>query len=148
MTRELALVATLLVGALVALQAPANSVLGRSVGTFGASSINFAVGTAILLVIALLVGQLSGARAAQEPPAWWYYVLGGVCGAAYVTSVLITVRWLGATGVTAATIAGQLGASLVVDRLGVLGLEPRPVSLVRVAGVALLVAGTVLVVRD
>jgi bacterial/archaeal transporter family-2 protein len=70
-----------------------------------------------------------------------------VVGAAYVATVLITVRELGAGGVTAATITGQLAASIALDRAGVLGLPEAPITLSRVAGVALLVAGTILVVR-
>ena len=53
----------------------------------------------------------------------WYYLIGGLLGAVYVTTVLITVRTLGAGAVTAATIAGQLTLSVVIDRLGILGLE-------------------------
>jgi bacterial/archaeal transporter family-2 protein len=77
----------------------------------------------------------------------WYYLIGGLLGAAYVTTVLVTVRTLGAGGVTAATVAGQLTASVVIDRLGVLGLDETPITLGRVIGVVLLFAGTVLVIR-
>jgi uncharacterized membrane protein YdcZ (DUF606 family) len=49
--------------------------------------------------------------------------------------------------VAAATIFGQLTASVVIDRLGILGLEQVPLSPERVIGVALLLAGTVLIVR-
>jgi transporter family-2 protein len=66
----------------------------------------------------------------------------------YVTSVLVTVRTLGAGGVTAATISGQLAMSVVIDRLGILGLEQKPISAGRVVGVALLAAGVFLIVRD
>ena len=72
----------------------------------------------------------------------WYYLIGGVLGAAYVTTVLLTVRTLGAGGVTAATVAGQLTMSVVIDRLGFLGLEETPITLTRVIGVLLLFAGT------
>ena len=64
-----------------------------------------------------------------------------------MTTVLLTVRTLGAGGVTAATVAGQLTAAVVIDRLGVLGLEKTPITLARVIGVLLLFAGTVLVIR-
>ena len=77
----------------------------------------------------------------------WYYLLGGLLGAAYVTTVLLTVRTLGAGGVTAATVSGQLTASLVIDRVGLLGLDETPITLGRVIGVVLLIAGTVLVIR-
>ena len=46
----------------------------------------------------------------------WYYLIGGMLGAAYVTTVLLTVRTLGAGGVTAATVAGQLTMSVMIDR--------------------------------
>ena len=64
-----------------------------------------------------------------------------------VTSVLITATTVGAGGVAAATITGQLTASVILDRLGVLGLEETPLTAERVVGVALLLAGTFLIVR-
>ena len=66
----------------------------------------------------------------------------------YVTCALIAVRTLGAGGVTAATIAGQLTMSVIIDRAGLLGLEQRSLDLWRIVGIALLAAGTYLVVRD
>ncbi len=48
---------------------------------------------------------------------------------------------------TAATVTGQLVTSIAVDRLGAFGLTERPVSWSRLLGVALLAAGTFLVVR-
>jgi bacterial/archaeal transporter family-2 protein len=62
--------------------------------------------------------------------------------------VLVSVRTLGAGGVTAATIAGQLTMAVALDRLGILGLPQRGLTLPRVVGVALLAAGVFLVVRD
>jgi transporter family-2 protein len=62
--------------------------------------------------------------------------------------VLVTVGTLGAGGVVAATIAGQLAVSVVVDHLGILGVAKQPVTAARIAGVALLAAGTYLVVRE
>ena len=54
-----------------------------------------------------------------------------------VTTVILTVGSLGAAGVVAATIAGQLTISVVIDRLGILGLEQTPITPARVLGVAL-----------
>jgi transporter family-2 protein len=141
-----ALLATVVAGGLVALQAPINSTLGRTVGNFAAASVSFAIGFAVLVTITLVVaggfgdlGKIADLR--------WYYLLGGVLGAAYVTTVLITVRTLGAGGVTAATIAGQLTMSVLVDRAGLLGLEQRGLTAQRLLGLALLAAGTFLIVR-
>jgi transporter family-2 protein len=134
-------------GGFIALQAPINGMLGRTVGTFAAASVSFAIGTAALVMVTLLVGGGFGelGEARQLP---WYYLTGGALGAIYVTSALFTVRTLGAGAVTAATIAGQLTAAVLVDRLGVLGLEQRPLSIARLVGVALLAIGTYLIVRE
>lgn len=134
-------------GGFIALQAPINAVLGRSVGTFAAASVSFAIGTLALVLITALVGGGFG-DLGQAGNLSWYYLTGGVLGAIYVTSALATVATLGAGGVTAATITGQLVTALVIDRLGVLGLEQRDFSSSRVMGVALLAVGTYLVVRD
>ncbi len=77
----------------------------------------------------------------------WYYLLGGLLGAIYVANALVAVGSIGAGGVAAATVAGQLTASVVADRLGVLGLEQISITPTRILGVVLLLVGTVLVVR-
>jgi transporter family-2 protein len=147
MDRGLAVALTALVGGAVALQAPINSNLGKSVGTFQAAFLSFAIGTVALLVIAALAkGGLGGIRHATNPP--WYYLTGGLLGVAYVSTVLVTVRTLGAGGVTAATIAGQLTLAVVVDQLGILKVEQKSITLTRVIGILLLAAGVALIVRD
>ena len=137
---------TALAGGLVALQAPINSGLGKAVGTWAAASISFLVGTAALLLIAAINHSqvhLGGAGGLA-----WYYFTGGLLGAAYVTTVLVSVRTLGAGGVTAATIAGQLTTAVAIDRLGILGLTQKPLSVARIVGVGLLALGVFLIVRD
>jgi transporter family-2 protein len=131
----------------VAGQPVVNDVLSKKVGTLGAVSVNFVVGTALVLV--LMFALAGGIRNEDvESPAWYYWVFGGVAGVAIVLTSLVTVRELGAGGVTVAVIAGQLTASVVLDRLGVLGLEERAITWDKVLGIALLAAGTVLVVRE
>ena len=55
---------------------------------------------------------------------------------------------LGAGGVTAATVAGQLTISVVADRLGILDLPEKPITVARVTGVILLGLGVYLIVRE
>ena len=88
----LAILATVTAGGFIALQAPINATLGRAVGSpFAAASISFAVGTVTLVAITLLfsgayagVGGLRGIG--------WVYLTGGLLGAVYVTTALVTVR--------------------------------------------------------
>src|SRR4051794_25883809 len=129
------------------MQAPINSGLGKSVGTFAAATISFAIGTTLLLTICVTVGGGFG-DIAHVRDLNWYYLTGGALGAAYVTTVLVTVRELGAGGVTAATISGQLAMSVVLDRAGVLGLPEKAITVARVVGVLLLAGGVFLIVGE
>ena len=146
MDRGAAVLLTSLVGGLIALQAPINSLLGKSIGTFQAAFVSFTVGTIALCGIAAVSGGLGSVGELRSLP--WHYLVGGLLGAAYVTCVLVTVRTLGAGGITAATISGQLTMSVLVDRFGWLGVEKEPVSAAKIAGIALLAAGTFLIVRE
>jgi transporter family-2 protein len=147
MDKGLAVTLTAACGGLIALQAPINSQLGRRVGTFQAAFVSFAIGTLLLLSIAAFAKGGLG-RIGEARHLTWYYLMGGVLGAAYVTSVLVTVRTLGAGGVVAATIAGQLTTAVVVDQLGILGVAKQPITALRVVGIALLAVGVWLIVRD
>jgi transporter family-2 protein len=145
MDKGLAVILTAVVGALIALQAPINAGLGKATGSFPAALISFTIGVLVLLAIVVVSGQASAVGEATEVR--WYYLLGGVLGAVYVTAALITVPTIGAGGVAAGTITGQLIASVALDRAGVLGLEEAPITLERALGVGLLLAGTFLIVR-
>ena len=145
MDRGLAVILMAGVGGLIAMQPAVNAGLGRETGNLAAALVSFAIGTLLLALIVVLAGQASGVEAAFDVR--WYYLLGGVLGAAYVFTALVTVSSIGAGGVAAATITGQLTASIVLDRIGFLGLEQQPVTAERIAGVVLLLAGTYLIIR-
>ena len=54
---------------------------------------------------------------------------------------------LGAVALLALVLLGQMATALVVDHYGVVGFPEHAVSLSRLVGLALLIAGVVLVVR-
>lgn len=148
MSKELAVVVTAMAGGLVAAQAPVNNLVSQKVGSLGAVMVNFVVGTTIVLVITFVFAGGLDIESEADSPAWYYWLFGGIAGVAIVLTTLITVRELGAGGVTAATISGQLTLSVVLDRLGVLGLDERAITWEKMLGIALLAAGTVLIVRE
>ena len=129
MDRGLAVVLTACAGGLVALQAPINAGLGKATGSLPAALVSFAVGSLCLAGVVVLSGKAAG------------------LGSTYVTTALLVVPAIGAGGVAAATVTGQLTAAVVVDRLGLFGLDQVPLNFARLAGVALLLAGTYLVLR-
>jgi transporter family-2 protein len=146
--RGLAVLLTAAAGGVVALQPLINSLLGRQIGTLQAALVSFVVGTIALAVIVGVTGGGYGSLG-EIGGVPWYYLLGGLMGALYITVALVTVRTLGAGGIAAATITGQLTMSVIADRYGWLGAERRPITVSTVVGIALLAAGTwILVARD
>ena len=97
----------------------------RSIGTLPAASFSFLVGTAALVVITSIVHGGLGALGGVGRAPWWALV-GGLLGAVYVTVALVAVRTLGAAGLTAVVIVGQLAISVVIDRFGLLGVAATP----------------------
>jgi len=143
--RGLAVILTAIAGGLIALQAPINAGLGRATGSLPAALVSFTIGTLALAAIVVLSGKAGGLGSTFDVS--WYYLLGGLLGAIYVANALIAVSAIGAGGVAAATITGQLAASVAVDRLGAFGLDEVPLTPERLLGIALLLIGTLLVVR-
>lgn len=146
MSRGLAVLVGVGAGCLVGMQAPINSRLGKTVGSVQAATFSFLVGTALLLLIASFVNGGLG-RLGQVRDVPWWALVGGLLGAVYVTVALIAVRTLGASGLTAVVITGQLAISVVIDRFGLFGLARQHIDASRIVGLLLLVAGVVLVVR-
>jgi bacterial/archaeal transporter family-2 protein len=145
MDRGLAVLLTAVAGGLIAAQAPINAGLGKATGSMPAALVSFSIGTAALAAVVVLSGKAGGLGSSFDVS--WYYLLGGLLGAVYVLNALIAVSAIGAGGVAAATVFGQLTASVLIDRLGLFGLDEVPLSPERVLGVGLLLAGTILVVR-
>ena len=135
MDKGVAVAVAAVVGGLVAAQAPLNSQLGRTVGGLQASVVALAVSFVALLALAAVTDGLGGIRRIGDAPL-------------YVGSIVFTVRALGATGLTAVTIAGQLALAMVIDHFGWLGVERSPITAVKIAGVALLALGTWLVISE
>ncbi len=146
MSRGLAVLIGAGAGCLVGMQAPINSRLGKTVGGVQAASFSFLVGTAALVAIAFVLRGGLGSLGSLGKVPWWALV-GGLLGAVYVFVALEAVRTLGASGLTAVVITGQLAISVAIDRFGLLGVQRTPITASRIAGLVLLVAGVALVVR-
>ena len=146
MSRPLAVVLVAVAGLLVGAQPPVNARLGRTIGSLPAAAFSFMAGTIVLLLIASLTSEGLGSFANVGKAPWWA-LIGGLLGAVYVTTAILTVRTLGVSGLTAIVITGQLTAAVLIDRFGLLGIAKQPIGLTRILGLVLLVAGAVLVVR-
>lgn len=111
-----------------------------------AAAISFAVGTAGLIIYAAVTRIPLPALSTMAGRPWWIWS-GGLLGAFFVTATVVLAPRLGAAAMVALIIAGQMVASLLLDHYGLLGYAVHPVNGWRMLGVALLVAGVVLIRR-
>ncbi|WP_429810159.1 DMT family transporter [Ensifer sp. B1-9] len=111
----------LLAGGLLAVQAGANAQLSKAVGSpFAATTLQLAIGTGLLVLVALFTGTL--AVLAAVPQAKWWHLVGGTASAVYVVSTIVLFPRLGAVVSVGLFIAGQMLASLSLDIFGLLGV--------------------------
>lgn len=146
-TYYLALAAAVLAGAVLPLQSLINAQLGTYLhGSSWAAAASALVSTFVLLLLSpALTGSPSLTGALRGAPLWMW--LGGVLGALYLFVAIQCVRPLGAAGLVAAVVFGQLSGALALDTAGVLR-EAVPLSWQRVLGCLLAFAGVWLVARQ
>ena len=137
--------AAFVAGALVPLQGGSNAALGRALGhPLWASVASLTV--SLLAVLPVLLATRANAPHlgdALQRPLWMW--LGGLAGVIYITLALILTPRLGATTFIVCVVAGQMLASLLIDHYGLMGLAQRLATPGRIAGVALIFAGMIVV---
>jgi transporter family-2 protein len=102
-------------GVLVAGQQAVNGRLRDATGQASiAATVSFVGGT-VILGLATAVVAISGAYLGVSWPTTWWYYLGGLGGALYITLGAATVSRLGVLRLTLASIAGQLLGSVLLD---------------------------------
>jgi transporter family-2 protein len=135
-----------LVGAGLTVQVGMNATVRLASGSAVlAAIVNFVVGLAALVVVALASGARWAPGSSATIPAWAWF--GGLLGAVYVASTTVLGPRLGAAALLALTLAGQMLAALIVDHYGIIGFPQSPVTPSRLLGAALLVAGVLLIMR-
>lgn len=140
----LSMIAVILAGGATALQAPTNARLMGAVGSpVNAAFVSFAVGTAALGILALILQARPDVAAARGLP--WYAWVGGLYGAIFVVSAAWGVPRLGVAMTITLMVAGQLLIGIVLDHFGAFGMPAQPISWGRVAGIGLVIAGVVMV---
>ncbi len=143
----LLMLVALVIGGALPLQGALNSHLGKALNhPLQASFVSF-FGAVLFLVVLLAVVRAPLPSAAQLGGIPWYYYTGGVLGVVLVTAILVLTPVIGVANTLAAVIAGQLILSVILDHFGLLGLEVRAASPLRIVGCFGLIASAVLIHR-
>ena len=139
------LVLAFLSGGLLTFMILLNGRLSLSGGPLFASWAAHGTGTVAAVLFLVALRRQHRAAPGVRAPLWAY--AGGLVGAATVMLSSVTVNTaLALSGTLALGLAGQVLFSLVADRWGLMGLPQRTPGLRDLAAVALIVAGSLLII--
>ena len=133
-----------LIGVALSQQPVINGAVSQVLNSVFAAA-TLSLGLSALVVFALFWVTGAPTRPAQLMDLPWWTVFAGFIGAFFVAGSAMIVPITGAALFFVCLIAGQLVGAVAADAIGAFGMEPRPVSLTKLAGVALGFAGVVLV---
>ncbi len=132
-----------LAGAFIPVMAILNGRLGKSMGeALHASVILFGVGFLFCLTVALVLTKSlpQAADLANTKPIEY---LGGFIVGFYVISATLLAPRIGLANFIVCAVSAQIIISVVIDHFGLLGAMVRPVSMTRLLGIGLLIAGII-----
>ncbi len=144
-SRLIFMILAMILGAILPIQANVNARLAKVLDSpVMATFVSFAVGTVALLIYLFITNQFNfqGVNASTTP--WWIWI-GGLLGVFFVAGIVVLVPRLGMALSFSLVIAGQMAAAIILDHFGLLGSPVREISLGRIAGALLLIAGVVLI---
>jgi bacterial/archaeal transporter family-2 protein len=137
---------TLLIGAMVPVQAILNTRLGRITGgPLMASLLSFFTGLICLLVLNLATNHTAVLQVKSTAGGPWYIWLGGVIGAIFVGYITWVNQQQGVALTFALVVSGQIFMSLLIDQYGLFGSVVQTITLEKIIGAALVVAGVILI---
>ncbi|GAB4032205.1 DMT family transporter [Spirosoma jeollabukense] len=137
-----------LVGIAITVQAGVNANLRQAMANpILAAAISFGSGFVVLVLLFLATGGSAPSSDTIKQVAWWKWA-GGVMGAIYMITVIVSVPKIGTANLVSLSVAGQLLAAVVLDHYGLLGFSLHPANGWRLLGLVFIMAGVLLVVRN
>jgi len=140
-------------GAAAAIQVAANGTLNTIVGnaaktTMISMTVAFITINIVMLTISIVKGPdaiFDGDEKFHFVKPNMYMVIGGTCAVIVVGGNTIAANILSTGLVNIMNLAGMMASSLVVDAVGFLGIEKKPITLSKVIGVLMIIGGAALI---
>lgn len=132
-------------GIAVTFQGPISSTLGAITKSNDFATLWSFIGGSIVVVIYFLVKRqgLPDISLLKSAPLWSY--LGAVTGIIYVSLVILVIPKLGVGNATIILLISQVITALLLDHFGAFGFPVKPLTLMKLTGVALMIGGIYLI---
>jgi bacterial/archaeal transporter family-2 protein len=140
--RYFAYILALLAGTALSFEGAIYGELGKSIGQLETSFYNFFMGSIIMGLLWLFFGK-GKLSYVVESPKW--SLLGGILGVVYLTSIVISVPFVGIGITMVAVIIGQLVMSMVIEHYGWLGSQKSRINKEKIFAVISMIIALVLV---
>jgi transporter family-2 protein len=137
----------LITGALIPIQAATNTAFSKNVGSSSATGLMvFIVALVSMILFALLTRTpIPDKQQLAAAPAYSY--LGGIIVATYVVMITMLVPKIGVGTAIGLIVTGQILAAVTIDHFGLFNTVVRAISVTRLLGMLLMIAGVYLVMR-
>lgn len=132
----------LLAGAALSFEGAIYAELGKTVGQIETSFYNFFMGSIIMGLLWLFFGKGELSYTLKAPK---WSLLGGVMGVVYLTSIVISVPFVGVGITMVAVIIGQLVMSMVIEHFGWLGSKQTRVNREKIFAVISMIIALILI---
>ena len=140
--RYFAYILALLAGAALSFEGAIYGELGKSIGQLETSFYNFFMGSIIMGLLWLFFGKGKLSNVVEAPK---WSLLGGILGVVYLTSIVISVPFVGVGITMVAVIIGQLVMSMVIEHYGWLGSQKSRINKEKIFAVISMIIALVLV---
>lgn len=132
----------IMAGGVLPLQFALNALLARSAGSTPVWATMVSLPVSFLCIVGLMLATRqslpSGEVLKSVPLLYWF---GGIGGAIFVATSTFGMPRLGAAACVSLALVGQLATSAVLDHFGLLGMPQQAISLQRLVGIGLVLAG-------
>ena len=132
----------LLAGAALSFEGAIYAELGKTIGQIETSFYNFFMGSIIMGLLWLFFGK-GKLSYTLEAPKW--SLLGGILGVVYITSIVVSVPYVGVGITMVAVIIGQLVMSMVIEHFGWLGSKKIRINKEKIFAVISMIIALILI---
>ncbi|RAS75971.1 DMT family transporter [Priestia endophytica] len=140
--RYLSYLFALLAGAALSFEGGIYAELGKTIGKLETSFYNFFMGSIIVGLIWLFAGK-GKLSYTVEAPKW--SLMGGFLGVVYLTSIVISVPFVGVGITMVAVIIGQLVMSMVIEHYGWLGSKKSRINKEKIFAIVSMLIALILI---
>lgn len=128
----------IIAGAAIVMQNTFNNNVSNKVGIWELSVLTHSVGLLVSLLVVFLVGKTGFSGLKEVPMIYWF---GGAFGVVIVSCIALSIKSMGLAYTSIVMFSAQLIIGIVLDRLGIMGLDKVPLTPGKIIGVLIVIVG-------